>query len=84
MNALQGDTFIANGRISKETLSNYYEYTNYLSKLGFGKDIIKIFQNVYTGADNINPVDYFDQIPTDRLGEASLKVYEMKKKKNLI
>ena len=78
------NTVIANGKISKEPLTNYYEYLNYLKKLGFGKDIIKIFQNVYTGADNVNPVDYLDQIPINKLGEANLKVYQMKKNKKII
>lgn len=60
-------------------ISEYFDYLNYLKKLGFGADILKSFGRVYTEGPNINPVDYLDEIPEDKLGEAGYKIYEFKK-----
>ncbi|MBQ2639454.1 MAG: hypothetical protein IJF92_01665 [Bacilli bacterium] len=76
---------ISSDKISKLDMQEYFDYINYLEQLGFGEDLIKCFNIVYTNSkNNINPVDFLDQIPMDRLGESSLSVYQLKKKKKII
>lgn len=70
---------ISGVNISQLNMSDYFDYTNYLEQLGFGKDIINSFQIVYSEDFNINPVEFFDQIPIDGIHEADFKVYQMKK-----
>ncbi len=75
---------IGRDKISSFDMSTYYEYTNYLKSLGFGKDIIHCFHNIYSSAKNINPCEYLDQIPEDKIGEAGAKIFKLKKEKGLI
>lgn len=75
---------IGRGKISKMNKDDYNEYISYLNQLGFGKDILKSFKNIYSINDNLNPCDYFEQIPNDKIGEAGLKVFEYKKKRGKI
>lgn len=71
---------IGRDKVSKFDISTYFEYVSYLKSLGFGKDIIHSFQNVYSSAKNINPYEYLDQIPIDSIGEAGVSVFQYKKK----
>lgn len=75
---------ISRNRIDKLNICDYFSYVNYLETLGFGPDIIKSFRRIYTNGENLNPTDYLDQIPEERMGEALYKVYELKKQKGRI
>ncbi len=75
---------IARDKVSLMKMEDYFDYINYLKYLGFGEDILKSFYNLYTNADNINPYCYLDQVPVDKIGEAGLKIYKLKRNKNMI
>ncbi len=75
---------IGREKISRLGVSDYFEYVNYLDNLGFGKDIIRSFQNIYSKTNNINPSNYLEQIPDDKIGEASFKVFNLKKKRGIL
>lgn len=75
---------ISRDKVHRLDISDYYEYINYLKKLGYGKDIIKSFESIYFATANLNPSDFFDQIPLDKIGESGMKVFELKKKKGMI
>lgn len=75
---------ISKNRIDKLSVSDYFSYINYLESLGFGQDIVKAFRRVYTNGENINPADYLDQVPEEKMGEALYKVYELKKQKGKV
>lgn len=75
---------IGRDKISKLNMSDYFQYISYLNELGFGKHIIGSFADVYSSGKNVNPVNYFDEIPTDKLGEAGYKVYSLKKSRGII
>lgn len=75
---------ISKNRIDKLSVSDYFSYINYLESLGFGQDIVKSFRRVYTNGENINPADYLDQVPEEKMGEAIYKVYELKKQKGKV
>lgn len=74
---------IAREKIGTLGVESYYEYLNYLRDLGFGKNIITSFERLYLPAENINPCDYLDEIPLDKIGEAGMKVYSVKKSKRI-
>lgn len=57
---------------------------SYLKTLGFGSDIIESFNRVYSTDDNINPCEYLDQIPNDKIGEEGVKIFKYKKSRGKI
>lgn len=69
-------------RISMErlTIEDFYQYLQYLIDIGFNKELIDIFANLYTKKDNYFPLELLDTIPKD-FGQAGYKVYEHVKKK---
>ena len=72
---------ISRDKISKLDIPTYFDYIHYLKELGFGKDIIHSFQNIYSTAQNLNPCEHLDQIPLDKIGEAGMKIFTLKQKK---
>lgn len=72
---------IGRDKISSFDISTYYDYIHYLESLGFGKDIIRSFQSIYLSSKNINPCDFLDQIPKDKIGPAGVKIYQRNKKR---
>lgn len=70
---------VARGKITTIGIEAYYDYLNYLKDLGFGKNLIHSFERLYWPTENINPCDYLDEIPVDKLGMAGLKVFTYKK-----
>lgn len=75
---------IGKDEVSEMDIAGYSEYISYLKTLGFGKDIIKSFNSIYEAADNINPYEYLDQIPNDKIEEARVKVFKYKKSRGKI
>lgn len=75
---------ISRGQIHKLGISDYYDYLSYLKYLGYGKDIIKCFEVIYTSSSNINPINFLDQIPEDKIGESGIKIYQLKKDRKII
>lgn len=67
---------IANHKVSLLPIEEYYDYINYLRVLGFGDNLLNAFMSVYTTADNKNVSDYFDEIPKDKLSQASYAVFK--------
>ena len=75
---------IADYKVSKLSMEEYYLYLEYLRNLGFGENLINAFISVYTNADNKNVSDFFDEIPTGQLYRASYHVYNAINKKNKV
>ena len=73
---------LANYKINNLDVSTYHDYITYLETLGYGEDIINSFRNIYSNADNVNPVDFFSDIPLDKVGLARYKVYKKNMKNN--
>ncbi|MBQ3468663.1 MAG: hypothetical protein IJH18_01200 [Bacilli bacterium] len=71
---------IAHGKVSKLNINDYYMYINYLSDLGFGDNLLASFRAVYSSGNNINPVNYLDEINREKLGAANLNVFRYKVK----
>lgn len=67
---------ISNSNVSKMEINEFYEYIEYLRSIGFGNNLLKSFSLLYTNANNINPVDYLDEIPINLIGKASVEEFK--------
>lgn len=73
---------IADFKVSKLPLEEYYAYLEYLRQLGFGEGLINAFASIYTNGDNKNVSEFFDEIPISQLYRASYNVFKAINKKN--
>lgn len=60
--------------------SEFYEYLNYLNKIGINGDLLNSFSAIIVNKDNVNPVNYLDSLTTEQIYRAKSIVY--KKTKN--
>lgn len=72
--------FLYQDNICKLNLDEFYNYLDYLSRIGIDKNLINVFYNLYTNKSNENPVDYLDYLD-DNCYKAMKKIYEYKKGK---
>ena len=68
--------------ISNMPILEFYEYLNYLSKIGIDKELIDIFNNLVIEKDNINPTNYLDTITNEQICRSKEFVFK-KTNKNL-
>ena len=54
--------YLYGGKITHLSLSEYYNYLEYLKMVGVDKNLIDIFDNLYTKAPNKNPLEYLDSL----------------------
>ena len=67
---------IGNAELYKLDICEFYDYLAYLKTLGFGTELIDSLATIYLECSNINPVDYLDQIPYDKIARAHIKVFQ--------
>lgn len=75
--------FLYQDNISKLGLDEFYNYIDYLSRIGIDKNLIDVFYNLYTNKHNENPVEYLDYLDIN-IYTANKKVYEYKKESNFL
>ena len=52
-----------NEKIKSINLDDFYEYLDYLDKLGFNSDLLRCFANIYDDSiDNTTPLPYLDYL----------------------
>lgn len=68
--------------ISNITILEFYEYLNYLDRIGMNKELLDIFNNLVVEKDNTNPVNYLDTITNEQICRAKEFVFK-KTSKNL-
>ncbi len=75
---------ISHTQINKLTLETFYEYICYLRKLGFSYELLEHFSNIYTEANNENPLKLLDEITYNKkTPRAHYKVFEAIRKKSI-
>lgn len=74
LNYLYGD------KITRMSIDEYYEYLEYLHKIGYNRDLLDIFNDLTTKADNKNPINYLETITDTQLTRSKKLVYEYNKK----
>ena len=57
------------------SIVEFYNYLNYLNKIGVDKTLTDIFNNLLTPKDNINPVNYLDTLTNEQIVRAKEYVY---------
>ncbi len=67
---------LANEPLHRKDLNSYYEYLDYLKKIGISQELIDIFHHVYTSKENENPRSYLESIPESIIEKADYKVFE--------
>lgn len=70
--------YLAGRSVTSFTDNEYYEYIEYLKKIGIPKSMIDIYLNNYTDKDNELVFDYLDEIPS--VPRADYKVFQKLKK----
>lgn len=70
--------YLAGRSVTNFTDNEYYEYIDYLKKIGIPKSMIDIYLNNYTDKDNELVFDYLDEIPS--VPRADYKVFQKLKK----
>lgn len=54
--------FFYGSNIAKLSLSDFYVYLDYLSKIGVSKEVIDIIAYIYTGHENKNPYELLEEL----------------------
>ncbi len=57
--------FLAGTSTNRFTYYEYYEYINYLEEIGYPKELIDVYINLYTDKANIGVEDYLLDLPKD-------------------
>lgn len=58
------------------SMGEFYNYLEYLAKIGVDSEFLKKVSYIYSGHDNVNPYNYLDDF-TKFYGQTSQKVYEL-------
>lgn len=72
--------YLYGGNVSKFNFEEFYNYLQYLSDIGMSKELIDIFNRIYSEEDNINPYEYLDEINKFKY-QANNIVYKKLRKK---
>lgn len=75
LNYLYGDC------VNNMSITNYYDYLNYLDDIGINKDLLNSFYKIVTYGDNINPMEYLDSLTSQQVCRAKSNVYRIVKNK---
>ena len=70
--------YLAGRSVTNFTDNEYYEYIEYLKKIGIPKSMVDIYLNNYTDKDNELVFDYLDEIPS--VPRADYTVFQKLKK----
>ena len=68
--------FLYGSNISLFSLNKFYDYINYLEKLGYDRNLINAIIRIVTGAPNENIGFYLDGLNDEMIARANKKVYE--------
>ena len=67
---------ISNHRIDNIFIEEYYSYLQYLKDNGFKQELIDMFANVYTNADNNIDLGLLESIPTNKGFKLTFEQYK--------
>ena len=74
LNYLYGD------KIGSIGLDGFYEYLNYLEKIGISKDLLDCFNKLFANCKNENPLNYLDSLTNEQICRAKKLVYSQVKR----
>ncbi len=62
--------------INNLPLEDFYEYLNYLEKIGINQNLIDLWAKLLVNTNNENPIDYLNSIKEEQVYRARKKVYQ--------
>jgi len=74
LNYLYGD------KVNNMNIDEFYNYLEYLNKIGIDKNLLDIFNILTTTADNKNPVNLLDTLTDKQIARSKKLVYDCNKK----
>lgn len=60
-------------------ITEFYRYLNYLNDLQISKNLLECFERIVSNGNNVNPVNYIDDLTAKQIGMARKKVYNLRK-----
>lgn len=72
--------YLFGGNIFRLNLEGFYEYLNYLEKIGIDKELLTIIERIVTNGPNINPEPYLETLTAENICRAREHVYILTKK----
>lgn len=73
--------FLYGDNISNFTLQEFYDYLEYLQKIGIDRELLSYFEKIATCSENENPYELLDSL-TPYIGRSNYHVYSYNKKKS--
>lgn len=68
--------FLYGDNVNKMTTTEFYNYINYLEKVGFNNELINSFMKIVDNCDNFNPVKDLDSLNDEQIVRAKKIVYK--------
>lgn len=73
--------FLYRSNIQNFTLQEFYDYLEYLQKIGVDQELLSYFEKIATCSDNVNPYELLDSL-IPYIGRSNYHVYSYYKKKS--
>ena len=73
--------YLYGGKVNSMNIIEFYEYMNYLSKIGIHKELLDIFEKLINTCHNENPVNLLDSLTEENVCRANIKVYSQARNK---
>lgn len=73
--------YLYGGNINYFSVSEFYDYLNYLDYIGISKELLDSFSKLLSYKDNDNVMEYLDSISRENIFRAKGYVYNRLKKK---
>ena len=67
-------------KITNMNINEFYNYLEYLNKIGIDKNLLDLFNILTTTADNKNPVNYLNTLTDTQIARSKKLVYNCNKK----
>ncbi len=72
--------YLYGSNINNLSLTEFYNYMNYLEYIGINKQLIDYFERIVINKNNENPVDLIDSITDEQIYRANNRVYKLVRK----
>ena len=73
--------FLYGSNIQNFTLQEFYDYLEYLQKIGINQELLSYFEKITTCSDNVNPYELLDSL-IPYIGRSNYHVYSYHKNKS--
>lgn len=72
-------SYLYQDNVNSMDMDSFYNYLNYLSSIGFDKELLDSFEKIIINGDNVNPYELLNTITYDQVGRSKKIVYNLNK-----